>query len=235
VSREARALILTAMALLLLRLSLTGQHVLFVKPSMGPFLLVAGGVVAVLAACAMFEPESEHDHDDHHGAHRLAWLLMVPFVVVFVIGPAPLGSFMVTRQPHRVTAEPGSGAQYRLPAPVDGAVELTVNEINQHGLYDVDQHMTGARLRVDGFVVPDTDGPKGTFLLTRFVLSCCAADAYPVSLRISGIRHLPQKDTWVRIEGTWKAHPMQDVREFESIEADQLVLIPAPADPYLPA
>ncbi len=66
-SREARPSILTAVALLLLRLSITGQHVLFVKPTMGPFLLVAGGVVAVLAVGVMLEPGSPNhqDHGDH--------------------------------------------------------------------------------------------------------------------------------------------------------------------------
>ncbi len=132
-------------------------------------------------------------------------------------------------------ADPGSGKQYRLPPAADGAVELTLAEINQHGLYDVDEHMRGARLRVDGFVVPDSDGPGGTFLLTRFVLSCCAADAYPMSLRISGVEHVPAHDTWVRVEGSWKAHAIDDVPDFEEIEADTLTAIPAPADPYLPA
>ena len=163
-SREARALILTSVALLLLRLSLTGQHTLFVKPSMGPFLLMAGAVVAILAISVILEPESaDHDHsaDHEHGAHRLAWLLMVPLVVVFVIGPTPLGSFMATRQPRRAVADPGSGKQYRLPPAVDGAVDLTVAEVNQHGLYDVDEHMQGARLRVEGFVVPIPTGPAG--------------------------------------------------------------------------
>ena len=56
-----------------------------------------------------------------------------------------------------------------------------------------------------------------------------------MSLRISGVEQLPAHDTWVRVEGSWKAHGIDDVRDFEEIEADTLTAIPAPADPYLPA
>ncbi len=129
--------------------------------------------------------------------------------------------------------DPGSGKEYRLPPPVDGAVDITIAEINQHGLYDTHQYMDKARLRVDGFVAPDSDGPGGTFLLTRFVLSCCAADAYPVSIRVNGIKDVPPHDTWLRIEGHWKAHDPNDLPDFEELEADQWAVIPAPSDPYL--
>ena len=229
-TREARALILTTVALLLLRLSLTGEHVLFVKPSMGPYLLVAGVVVAVFSLCVMLEPGAEGHH--HHGAHRLAWLLMAPCVVVFVIGPAPLGSFMASRQPQHVP-DPGSGKEYRLPSPVDGAVDITIADINQHGLYDTHRYMDRVHLRVDGFVASDSDGSGGTFLLTRFVLYCCAADAYPVSVRVSGIKNIPHHDTWLRIEGYWKPHDANNVPDVEELEADKWTEIPAPADPYL--
>ena len=56
-----------------------------------------------------------------------------------------------------------------------------------------------------------------------------------MSLRIRGVDRVPKNDTWVRIEGLWNAHDVQDVREFEEIDADKWTLIPAPADPYLPA
>jgi uncharacterized repeat protein (TIGR03943 family) len=230
VTREARALILTTVALLLLRLSLTGEHVLFVRSSMGPYLLVAGVVVALFSLCVMLEPAAEDHH--HHGGHHLAWLLMVPCIVVFVIGPSPLGSFMATRQAQRVP-DPGSGKEYRLPPAVDGAVDTTIADINQHGLYDPHQYMNRKRLRVDGFVASDADGPGGTFLLTRFVLSCCAADAYPVSIRVSGIENVPRHDTWLRIEGYWKAHDASKVPDVEELEADKWIVIPAPVDPYL--
>ena len=187
VSREARALILTSVALLLLRLSITGEHVLFVKPAMGPFLLVAGAVVAVLAVCVMLAPESRATTGPWRAPARLVAHGAARRGVRDRADPARI--VHGDTQPQRAVADPGSGKQYRLPPAVDGAVDLTVAEINQHGLYDVDEHMKGARLRVDGFVVPDSDGPGGTFLLTRFVLSCCAADAYPMSLRISGVKH----------------------------------------------
>ena len=40
-------------------------------------------------------------------------------------------------------------------------------------------------VKVSGFVVHMPDWPDDHFMIARFVLTCCAADAYPVGLPVS--------------------------------------------------
>ncbi|MBK3581294.1 TIGR03943 family protein, partial [Streptomyces sp. MBT65] len=60
----------------------------------------------------------------------------------------------------------------------------------------------GRTVQLTGFVTPD----KGTTYwdLTRIMISCCAADAQSIKVRVYGIPALAA-NTWVTITGTWHA------------------------------
>jgi uncharacterized membrane protein YcgQ (UPF0703/DUF1980 family) len=64
------------------------------------------------------------------------------------------------------------------------------------------------------------------------VLSCCAADGFPVSIRAHGLTPIPPADTWLRVEGYWIPHTgetLPPVDEFEIVTGE---VIPVPDDPY---
>ncbi len=285
-NREARGVILALVAVMLLRLSLTDDYLLYVKASMRPWLVISGVLLAGLAAVDLLgwlarpgDPHREHDHQhdhehhpdheaggvevdpatDDHAGHRhgvLPWILVAPFVVVFAIGPSPLGAFMAERQAttERVNTEGGGaasaepatgaggtggtsvGAGYSyppLPDPVDGAVEMHIADFASRAAYDDLRQMDGVLVRLEGFVTPDTDGPGDTFLLTKFMLSCCAADGFPVSVRVHGLDPIPAADTWLRVEGRWIPHTTETLPPFDELELVSSEEIPVPDDPYL--
>lgn len=191
-----------------------------------------------------------HDHQgrdahDHHGAHPggswLHWLLALPFVVVILVNPRPLGAYMAAREAPRVPSPPSSsGIDYPpLPRPVDGAHELTLTQFTERALYDTEQQMEGERVRLTGFVTPAPDGGEG-FLLTRFALACCAGDARPVQVAVHdlvpGRSAPPPADTWLVVEGTWRPDPSgrRSGREpdIPVLAAEDIRGTPQPADPY---
>ncbi len=93
---------------------------------------------------------------------------------------------------------------------------------------------TGQKAKVQGFVVHPPDLPSGYLLITRFVISCCAADAYPVSLPVkltSGKRDAYPPDTWLEIEGQMITETLKGKRQL-TIEARSLKKIPEPKNPY---
>jgi putative membrane protein len=264
VSRDARGVILGLVAVMLLRLSITDEYLLYVKPSMRPWLLVSGSLLAVLAVVdvlgLMARPghapaqgdDHHHDHeaddgDDHHG-HRhglLPWILVIPSVVVFSIGPSPLGAFMAERQ-STTARDPGQDAggadtsgtdvQYSYPAlapPVDGAVEMTIGEFIGRAAFDRERQMEDVRVRLIGFVSPDPEGNGETFLLTRFALSCCAADAVAVSVRAQGLSPIPAGDTWLEVEGFWIPHTGDELPPYDAFDIVAAREIPVPEHPYL--
>ena len=95
-----------------------------------------------------------------------------------------------------------------------------------------DDH-TGEKVKVQGFVIHPPNLPDQYLLVARFVLTCCAADAYPVGLPVK----LPQNrsayppDTWLEIEGQMITEMLANKRQL-TIEASSLKQIPKPKNPY---
>jgi uncharacterized repeat protein (TIGR03943 family) len=86
----------------------------------------------------------------------------------------------------------------------------------------------GARVRVHGLVVHDTDVPR-SIGLTRFYISCCAADALPILVPVDvGGRARPPEDRWLLVTGRLRRRGEGLVVVAERAEAT-----PAPRSPYV--
>jgi uncharacterized repeat protein (TIGR03943 family) len=93
--------------------------------------------------------------------------------------------------------------------------------------------LKGVPVRLIGFAAPVAAGDG--FLLTRFVLTCCAADARPVRVAVRGAGPpWPAPDTWLEVVGTWRAERRDAEDEHPPVlDASELRSVPAPANPYL--
>ena len=63
---------------------------------------------------------------------------------------------------------------------------------------------TGQKANVNGFVIHQADLPNNYLVLSRFVITCCAADVYPVGLPVKlplGDRSAYPADKWFQVEG----------------------------------
>ncbi len=99
---------------------------------------------------------------------------------------------------------------------------------------------TGQPVKVTGFVVQLPQLPDNYLLISRFILTCCAVDAYPVGLpvKLSGSRSQYPNDTWLEITGEMATESLP-VEVGKSTTRRQLVIraksvksIPTPVDPY---
>ncbi len=91
----------------------------------------------------------------------------------------------------------------------------------------------GQQAKVQGFVVHPPNMPSQYLLISRFVITCCAADAYPVGLpvKINGNRDTYPADSWQEVEGRMISETLDGKRQLV-IEASSLKKIPKPANPY---
>lgn len=185
-------------------------------------------------------PASAGD-DSHEHAHspRVAWLLLLPLLAILLVAPAPLGADAAGRSDAQAPPSPAADSLFGpLPAPSDGAVELTVTEFLQRALYDDARSLEAVPVRLRGFVVVDPETSDG-YLLTRFVLSCCAADGFPIQVAATCIDGPPPPDdTWVEVVGTWDP-PAPDTSETDgggpavaALAAESQTVIDPPAKPY---
>jgi uncharacterized repeat protein (TIGR03943 family) len=91
----------------------------------------------------------------------------------------------------------------------------------------------GQQASVVGFVYFDERLPEGQFFVSRFILSCCAADGYAVGMIVEWEQaDTLKQDAWVQVKG-----PV-DAVSFENgvsplIQAETVEPVSQPDQPYL--
>ncbi|MGI9621422.1 MAG: TIGR03943 family putative permease subunit [Acidimicrobiales bacterium] len=121
-----------------------------------------------------------------------------------------------------------------------GASELTPTEPGAEGyaisLYDLIAYsyfapddIIGVPLQLVGFAVPEPELPGG-FRLTRYLMGCCAADAFPLQVALVDAPFVPDSDQWVVVEAVWDGE-LIDVDEFGDGVPVLKVLSLTPTDP----
>ncbi|MBF2049990.1 MAG: TIGR03943 family putative permease subunit [Leptolyngbya sp. IPPAS B-1204] len=109
-----------------------------------------------------------------------------------------------------------------------------IDWIRTLNVYPEPDAYTGQKVNVEGFVLHLPQVPDNYIGIARFVITCCAADAYPVGMPVklpSGNRSAYQPDKWYRVEGQMITETLADKRQLV-IQASQLTEIPTPANPY---
>ncbi|MBE9126449.1 MULTISPECIES: TIGR03943 family putative permease subunit [unclassified Coleofasciculus] len=100
-------------------------------------------------------------------------------------------------------------------------------------VYPEPDEYTNQKVNVNGFVVYPPDLQSEYLLITRFVITCCAADAYPVSLpvKLQEKREAYQPDTWIEVKGQMMTETLKGKRQLV-IEANDVKEILEPENPY---
>jgi uncharacterized repeat protein (TIGR03943 family) len=161
-------------------------------------------------------------------AGRIAWLMLVPVLAALLVAPSALGAFQATRHGTIVATVVPSGA-----LPAGDPVRLGLREYASRALLDRGASVAERRIVLTGFLI---DGPNGEPYLARMVVGCCAADARPVKVGLTG--DVPadlEPDTWLEVEGHYVEHADRDPLNGGLIPYLQVTKanpIAAPAHPY---
>ena len=205
--RETQNILLLLLGGALLKIALNGDYLRYVKPSQQPWMIAGGAVMIGLGALAIIgdllasrrATETPRGHEHHHPA-RSAWLLMVPVLAVFLVAPPALGADSVTRTEARapLSATATDAAAFP-PLPAEDVVPLRMSDFVSRAGWDGNGTLNGRTIALSGFVVQS----EGSTLLARMVISCCAADAYPVTVKLTGdAAHAYKSDAWIEVTGT---------------------------------
>ena len=227
---------IAALATVTLRLLRSGDFGRYVQQHMRWPLIVAAAVLVVFAGHevvrALRDERADTTNRRRSAAPTVGWLLVVPVAVVVAVAPIGLGASAA----NRIDAYSPSAID-EVFAPLDdrdGPVEMTLIDFVDRVRWDDDRTLDGVVVRLTGIVVNDPELADG-FRLTRFLVSCCAADGIPLQVTVYGTADIPD-DTWVTVDVRWRRVPTADEAEtLPPIEADILaidVLPEPPADPY---
>lgn len=244
--RSFQALLLLGLFLFLMSKVINNQLLWYINQRF--VLLVLMGIVflAILAQRLFTEvrlarerekaKEQEHDyHDDHDHAPAAAnlWIMLIPLVIGVLIPAKPLDSSAVSAKGITTSsALVSSQSSSRLFETESG--QRNVLDWVKIFFFEKDLNpFIGQQASVVGFVYHDESLPHGQFIVSRFILSCCAADGYAVGMIVDSPQaDSLEKDTWVKVSG-----PV-DVVSFKGnpsplIHAQTIEVVPQPDQPYL--
>lgn len=238
-NRRLQGMLVLLTGIVGLRLVATGQHLDYLRGRMTIPLLATGVLLVVLGTATMVADPGDNDSDghDHGDGHNhshgrlIAWLLALPILVVLVIAPAPLGADAVDTSVARAPT-PAATAFEPLPEAIDGAVELDLGAFVTRALFDSEASLIDEPVRLIGFVADDDEG-EFDFRLTRFTVSCCAADGYPIQVGVLDAPSVPAEDTWLEIIGVLDADLSDVNARLPVLRVTSMETIDAPAKPYI--
>lgn len=175
-------------------------------------LSVAAGLSAT-GSSAGGSSAAGHAHDGPGGGHghahhepRVGWLLILPVLGLLLVAPPALGSY-AAGQAGTVLTEENAESDYP-PLPPGDPAPVTLLDYASRAVFDDGRSLTGRTLTLTGFVTP---GPDGQPMLTRMVMSCCAADGRPIKIGLAGdTPNTVPADTWVRVVGVHTARTGED-------------------------
>lgn len=207
---------------------LMGRHYqMFLRPGFWVLLLLALGIILVFLAAVIIRP----GHAEHVTQSAALWiktgLLLLPLFYLLAAQDETLKShaFKTRSTAQSFPFEPGSA---KVPNETRKEGELTLLEI----LADFDKYK-GKRVITKGMVFRDDTVPEKHFVVFRFVIVCCAADAMPAGILLAHTHADSfEEDSWVRVEGTIGLKKVEDV-DYPYMEAENIVAIDPLKNPYL--
>jgi len=226
-ARVATGVMMTAWAALFWFLILSGRELLYVS-TRTKWVVPTGAII--LTAAALGRLWSARTEEPEPTGKKEAWILglmMVPVVTVLVLPPASLGTYAVSRRSSflraGLAANPADIASG--PLTLIDIASSPVTTLGQKAL----QQRAGDKVSFVGIVAIYPDTSADEFYLTRFVVTCCVADATVAQVRVVGVTPGKFKNgDWVQVDGDF--YPLGDEM---LVAASSVKTVPQPHNPYL--
>lgn len=244
---------LLAWGILFLKYWFSGQLALLIHPNYFSLVLITGIIFIILAILRTWQFNRQlklvnnQNKIDHLNLLPKGWsgsLLLITAIVALLIQPTVLNSQVALQRGVSdslpITKEEPQAFR-TTSKPEERSLIEWVRTLNAYPEPDA---YNGQKAKITGFVVHLTQLPDNYLYLSRFVLTCCAVDAYPVGIPIK----LPQPrsnyppDSWLEVEGEMITEILPNININQSenetkkrqlvLNASALKPIPTPKNPY---
>jgi uncharacterized repeat protein (TIGR03943 family) len=195
----------------------------------GLFLLIGG--YSVYHMLRHHSGEHHHDHDHAPMSWGALLVIAVPLVLGTLIPSRPLGADAVDGNLGLTSAAASTSSSTTFTInPQDRNVLDWLRVFNATEDYS---ELNGQPADVIGFVYTEPTFGENQFMVARFTISCCVADASAIGLPTYWADSSTlQQGQWVRVQGTMQVGTFRDdsipILQVESVE-----LIEQPEHPYL--
>ncbi|WP_109527536.1 MULTISPECIES: TIGR03943 family putative permease subunit [Nocardia] len=200
--RETQNLLLLLLGGVVLRVTLDGTYLRYVKAGLAPFLLVSGfGIVTLAVVAIVGDIGGRHAGEHAHGTGRAPWLLLAPVAVLLLVVPPALGANAAgSTAPVRLRIAEEPETWPFPPLPPGEAPALPLTGLVDRALFDSARSLDDREVTVSGFVLAAEHGDG--IDLARVVITCCVADARYIRVHLAGITEPLAEDSWLEVRGT---------------------------------
>lgn len=240
--RSFQGLLLLGLCIFFASKAASGQLTWYINARFVPLTLFGIVMLAVLAQIIFSEikrsrqraQDGEHDHDhDHAPASSNLWFMLVPLLIGILIPARPLDSSAFATKGFNANAPLVSADSSALLFETDSEERNVLDWIK---LFNYEEDVTqfiGQKASVIGFVYFNEDLSENQFFVSRFVVSCCAADGFAIAMAAEWDEAAAlQQDSWVLVKGSIEAITIND-RRVPMIVAESVQEVPVPNQPYL--
>jgi uncharacterized repeat protein (TIGR03943 family) len=234
-------LAITAWGILLLKYWLTNELNLLIHPNYFGLVIVAAFGLLVISIFKIKELLQRRRYDmtaniQHISLFPPGWgsaLLLVAAIFGFIFTPQVFASDKALQRDFSELLGSTRVKPQAFRASVVPEERSLVDWVRMLNVYPEPDRYQGNKVKVQGFVIHPPELGKEYIFLARFVLTCCAADAYPVGLpvKLKESREQYPPDTWLEVEGQMVTETITGKRLL-TIAANSLKKIPQPKNPY---
>ena len=238
--------------ILLLKYALTGQLNLLIHPNYFKLAISTGVILLILSLVKIWQliQLKRQKIKTSKGQQHITFLppgwgsglLVIVAILGLAIAPKVLSSQTAMQRGVAETLPVTRVKPQSFRLAIKSEQRSLLDWIRTLNAYPEPDAYQGQKAVVRGFVVHLPELPPNYFLISRFVITCCAVDAYPVGIPVKldkQTRALYPPDTWLEVEGEMRSEALGVKSESSSLSQNQLVLaatairkIPTPARPY---
>ena len=228
----AKTALLLGMGVYFFLLILTGKITYYINMRFAWLVVVGAAIFIVLALVNIYSNLKEADEDCHEH-YQIGWdillIVALPLLLALLIPSRSLGIEAVNGG---ISLNPvgvaGPSAFQR--SPLDRNILDWLREFDRASSPAA---FNGTAADVIGFVYREPSFADDSFMISRFTMSCCVADAFPIGMPVSGPGASDfATGAWARVQGELKAADFGgDIMPV--LFADTIEAVDEPQQPYL--
>ncbi len=241
--RSYQGLLLFGLFIFFVFKAINGQLTWYINARFVPLTIIGTIFLGILAQTIFSENrrsrQHEEEHPDHHHEHDHApssinlWFMLIPLLIGVLIPARPLDSSAFSTKGFNTSAPLVSSDSSASIFETESEERNILDWLKLFGFQDDVTQFIGEKASVVGFVYFDDQLEPDQFYISRFVVSCCAADGFAIAMpaQWSEASTLEQ-DSWVLVKGSIEAITLNDQR-VPMIVVESVQPVDVPDQPYL--
>lgn len=210
-------------------LILTGKLKIFIKKYYSPFTISGTIILLILFIIKLKRFKKEHSEPINFMAGVSFLAFLFPVIITAIVRPGNLSSFAASKRGISTSYQAGNILEVlKSSVETEGKYKkLTIKQLIAFA-EKKKEVIDGKEVAVEGLVYK-IKGEKTRFIIVRFLITCCAADATPLGITVNYAKADELKqDTWIKVYGKCVVTNKKPLIIAEKVEKK-----PAPSDPYL--